>query len=274
MSTAPSASVEKESSGGASMWDKISDFFKSFGGGGEGQRGPSGSESAESGPDGKAKKLPELKGNAKPAAWKKLKPIKKRGTGEACPTSKNLGVVLFVHDVESKRRDFAKRCNADRWQAVHTVTDLIEGLRSLVGDCDCVQGIMISSHGGWSGHGGFRIGDDNDGDGKIESGEARDFVSTKAEAKKFGELIKEAFCEDGFISIESCSSSGPSNKFIKELNKATGLTTIGSPGTANLGGSDKKGAWWKAKSGRSQVNKDGTVKTDPAKKGTGVWKPF
>jgi hypothetical protein len=223
---------------------------------------------ADTGP----KKLPALKGAAAAGGWQLLKPIAPRPADGVT----DLGTVLFVHDVEGKRRDFATRCDADRWQAVHTVSDLIDALTALVGAKGVVRGIMISSHGGWGNAGGFRMGDDTDGDGEIEGNEAMDFVSTAAEAQRFGALIKAALSPgpETFISIEACSSAGPGNAFIKALQAATGVVCIGSTGSANLGGNWWSDAWWEADGGRAQVNRDGTVKADARTSGTNIWRPF
>ena len=101
-----------------------------------------------------------------------------------------------------------------------------------------------------------------------------DFVSTQAQARRFGEIIKGALCDDSFVAVEACSSSGDDNQFIKELHKATGVVTIGSDGTANVGGSYWFGGWWTADDGRSQINADGSVTTDDSDEGTGIWRPF
>ena len=227
---------------------------------------------------GTAKKLPTRSGSQAAQAWEGLAKIAARKLDDCPGGIKNLGTILFTHDAETriKVREFAKRSDADAYMLVHTVSDLIEGLRAYVGTCGCVSGIMIDAHGGWAGDGGFRLGDDTDGDGHIESGEARDFVSTKAQAKRFGEIIKGAFCggAGSFISFGACQATGTSNSFIKELNKAAGVTVIGAPQNVRGGGDGKRGAWWETNGGRVQVNRDGTIKTDARTKGTGIWRPF
>ena len=196
-----------------------------------------------------------------------------------CPDGlKNLGTLLFVHDAETKidLRDYGARTNADAWMLVHTVSDLIEGLRAHVGNCGYVTGIHIEAHGGWSGSGGFRMGDDTDRDGHTESGEAQDFVSSAAQAAKFGSIVKNAFGTGGtsFIAVAACSSSGPNDAFLKALQAASGTMTIGSVGSCRSGGNWFHGAWWEADKGRSQVNVDGSVRVDTRDEGTGIWRPF
>ncbi len=221
------------------------------------------------------RKLPPRAEGAADAAWQGLAPIAERDPARCPDGPRDLGVVLFVHDVEEKRRDFAERSDADRWQAVHNISDLIEGLRAMVGDCGTVRGIMISSHGGFANHGGFRMGDDDDGDGDIESGEANDLVSTPAQAADFGRIIRGALAADnGFIAVEACSSAGPGNAFLQALHGATAVTVIGAPDKANVGGGYWSGAWWTASAGRAQIAADGTAGSDPATGGTGVWRPF
>jgi hypothetical protein len=197
----------------------------------------------------------------------------------SCPTGlKNLGTLLFVHDAETEidLRDYGGYTNADAWMLVHTVSDLIEGLRAHVGNCGYVTGIHIEAHGGWSGKGGFRMGDDPDGDGHVESGEAQDMVSSAAHAAKFGSIIKNAFGTGGtsFISIAACNSSGSGDAFIKALHAASGTVVIGSVDSCRSGGNWFHGAWWEAEKGRTQVNVDGSTKVDTRDEGTGIWRPF
>ena len=223
-----------------------------------------------------AKKLPSRAGAQAPQAWEGLAPIGPRVPAN-CPTGiRNLGTLVFVHDAEKSidLHDFGYYSNGDAWMLVHTVSDLIEGLRSHVGNCGTVSGIMIDSHGGYSGDGGFRLGDDTDGDGHVEGDEATDMVSTAAQAAKFGAIIKEAMRPGGFVSIAACGSAGTNNAFLTTLHAATGAVTIGAPGSVRTGGNWWHRAWWEADGGRAQVNADGTVKTDARDEGVGVWKPF
>ncbi len=120
------------------------------------------------------------------------------------------------------------------------------------------------------------MGDDTDGDGHVESGEARDMVSTAAQAAKFGTIIKNSLGTGGtsFVSIAACNSSGPTDAFIKALHGATGGIAIGSVGSCRAGGNWFHRAWWEAEKGRSQVNVDGTTKSDTRDEGTGIWRPF
>jgi hypothetical protein len=226
----------------------------------------------------KSQKLPTRSGSAAAQAWESLAPIAPRVPG-GCPGGiKDLGTILFIHDAETEidLEDYGGYTNATAWMKVHTVSDLIEGLRNYVGNCGCVSGIHIEAHGGERRKGGFRMGDDDDGDGHVAGTEANDFVSTQAQATMFGQIIKNAFCPGGnsFISIASCMSTGNNLDFITALNAATGIITIGSPDTCTSGGNWWHGAWWKADRGRIQMNVDGTTKTDSRKEGTGIWKPF
>ena len=34
------------------------------------------------------------------------------------------------------------------------------------------------------------------------------------------------------------------------------------------------GSWWEAEKGRTQVNADGSTKTDTREKGSNMWRPF
>ena len=225
-----------------------------------------------------ATKLPARAGSQPTQAWELLAPIAARKPGDCATGIADLGTLLFVHDAETDidLRGYGARTNATAWMLVHTVSDLIEGLRSHVGNCGTVSGIHIEAHGGWSGSGGFRVGDDTDGDGHVESGEAQDFVSSAAHAAKFGAILKAAFTPGGssFISIAACNSSGPSDVFIKALQVASGVTVIGSVGSCESGGSWWSGAWWEAEKGRSQVDAAGVVTTDMRDEGTGIWRPF
>jgi hypothetical protein len=221
-------------------------------------------------------KLASRAGSQAPQDWEKLAPIAPRSPGNCAGGLKNLGTLLFVHDAETKidMRDYAARSNADAWMLVHTVSDLIEGLRAYVGNCGYVTGIHIEAHGSYDG--GFRMGDDTDGDGHIENGEATDRVTTAAQTAAFGTIIKNALGTGGasFVSVAACNSTGVNDAFIKALNAATGTITIGSIGSCRSGGSWWSGAWWEAEKGRSQVNVGGSVKTDTRDEGTGIWKPF
>jgi len=223
-------------------------------------------------------KLPTRSGSQVPQAWESLAPIASRTPGSCTDGIKDLGTLLFIHDAEKEidLEDYGGYTNATAWMKVHTVSDLIEGLRAYVGNCGCVSGIHIEAHGGWSGSGGFRMGDDTDGDGHVESGEARDFVSTQAQATLFGQLIKNALCPGGsaFVAVAACSSTGNNNDFIKTFHAASGVITIGSPKACRSGGNWFHGAWWETDGGRTQVNADGTIKTDSRKEGTGIWKPL
>ena len=223
-----------------------------------------------------AKKLPTRAGTDAKQAWEGKAAIPARDPA-SCPSGlKNLGTILFVHDAETEidMRGFGERTNADNWMLVHTVSDLIEGLRAHVGNCGYVTGIHIAAHGGWSGSGGFRMGDDDNHNGHVEQSEANDMVSSAAQAAKFGALIKNALAPGSFISISACESSGANDVFIKALNTATGAITIGSPKEVRLGGSWWSGAWWEAEGGRTQVNANGTTKADAHDEGTGIWRPF
>jgi hypothetical protein len=62
--------------------------------------------------------------------------------------------------------------------------------------------------------------------------------------------------------------------FLKALNAATGAVTIGSPKSCRTGGNWFHGAWWECEGGRTQVNVDGTTKSDARDEGTGIWRPF
>ena len=221
-------------------------------------------------------KLPSRVGNQAAQAWESLAPIVPRNAA-ACPEgSKNLGTLLIVHDAETEidLRDYGGYTDANSWILVHTVSDLIEAVRAYVGTCNFVTGIHIEAHGGWHGSGGFRLGNDNDSDGHIESGEAQDFVSNQSQAAKFGTIIKNALAPDGFISIAACGSAGNNNDFIKTLQAAAGTIVIGTPSGCRSGGSWFSDAWWEVDNGRVQVNRDGTTKVDPSDDGTGIWKPF
>ena len=154
------------------------------------------------------------------------------------------------------------------------VSDLIEAIRNHVGTCNLISGVHIEAHGGWSGSGGFRMGNDTNGNGHIESGEAQDFVSTQSRAAKFGAIIKNALAPNAFISVAACGSAGNNNDFIKALQAATGAIVIGTPSGCRSGGSWFSGAWWECDEGRVQINKEGTTKVDASDDGTGIWKPF
>lgn len=225
-----------------------------------------------------SKKLPTRSGTAKQQDWEKLAPIAARTPGTSGEGLKNLGSIMFVHDAETKIElaDFAAYSDASAWMRVHTVSDLIEGLRAYIGNNGFVTGIHINAHGGYSNAGGFRLGDDDDGDGHVEGTEALDMVSTAAQAAAFGAIIKNALGTGGtsFISVSACSSSGPSDAFIKALHTATGVVTVGSVDSCRTGGNWFSGAWWEAEKGRSQVNLDGTTKADTRDEGTGMWRPF
>lgn len=226
-------------------------------------------------------KLPGRTGSQAPQAWERLAAIAPRTAG-ACPGGlKNLGTLLFVHDAETEidLRDYGGYTDADAWMLVHTVSDLIEGLRSYVGSCGYVTGIHIEAHGGWSGNGGFRMGDDTDGDGHVEPGEARDMVSTTTQATRFGTIIRSALGAASvggtpFVSVAACSSSGPADVFIKALHAAAGAVTIGSVDSCRSGGNWWHKAWWEAEKGRSQVNADGSTRVDTRDEGSGIWRPF
>ena len=226
----------------------------------------------------KATKLPSRAGTQAPQAWETLAPIASRSAATCAGGLKNLGTILFVHDAETEidLRDYGDKTNADSWMLVHTVSDLIGGLRAYVGNCGYVTGIHIEAHGGWSNHGGFRMGNDTNGDGHIQRNEATDMVSSAAQAATFGKIIKEALGTGGtsFISVAACSSAGPNGAFIKALHAATGTINIGSVGSCRSGGNWFSGAWWEAEKGRTQVNTDGTLRVDTTDEGTGIWRPF
>jgi hypothetical protein len=222
------------------------------------------------------KKLPTRAGTDAVQAWEAAAPIPARDP-KTCPTGlKNLGTILFVHDAETEidLRGYGQYTDANAWMLVHTVTDLIEGLRAYVGNCGYVTGIQVDAHGGYSGSGGFRLGDDTDGDGHVEQNEALDMVSTAAQAAKFGAIIKNALAPGSFISVSACESSGTNDAFLKALNTATGMTTIGAPKAVRTGGNWFSKAWWEAEAGRTQVNADGSTKSDAHDEGSGIWRPF
>jgi hypothetical protein len=211
------------------------------------------------------KNLPLFSGSAKPQDWQSLDAIPARRPGPE--GIRDLGVILFVHDDATKRVDFASRSDADYWQAVHTVSDMIEALRQHVGDDACVRGIMTSSHGGWSGEGGFRMGDINVPD---------DFVSGKNQAQDFGRIVHHALSKesDAFIAIESCYSAAHKEEFILPLHNETDVIVNGAVAEANVGGYDVDKAWWVAIKGRTQINRNGTTTSDSSTEGTDVWRPF
>ncbi len=227
-------------------------------------------------PSKSASKLSSRAGSQAPQAWETQAPISPRTPATCAGGLKSLGTIVFVHDAETKidMRDYAAYSNAEAWMLVHTVTDLIDGLRAHVGNCGYVTGIHIEAHGSFAG--GFRMGDDTDGDGHVENGEATDRVTTAAHAATFGTIVKHALGTGGssFISVAACASAGTGDAFIKALNAATGMITIGSIGDCRSGESWWSGAWWEAEKGRSQVNVGGSVKTDTRDEGTGIWKPF
>ncbi len=223
-----------------------------------------------------AKKLPSRSGSQATQAWETLAPIAARDPSACAAGLKNLGTILFVHDAETKidLRDYGGYTDAKAWMLVHTVSDLIEGLRAHVGTCGYVSGIHIEAHGGSFTGGGFRMGDDDDGDGHVESSEANDMVNNAARATTLGTILKNAISSNGFISVAACYSSGSNDSFIKALHTATGLITIGSPKDCRSGGNWFHGAWWEVDAGRSQINLDGTRKVDTHDEGTGIWRPF
>lgn len=230
------------------------------------------------GPAQGAKKLPSRAGTAAVQAWEGLAPIAPRTPGASAEGLKNLGTIMFVHDAETTidLRDYAGYGDATAWMLVHTVSDLVEGLRAHVGNNGYVTGIHINAHGGYANHGGFRLGDDTDGDGHVEPTEALDMVSTPQQAAAFGALVKQALGTGGtaFVSVSACDSSGPSDAFLKALHTATGAVTVGSVGSCRTGGNWFSRAWWEAEKGRSQVNLDGSTKADTRDEGTGMWRPF
>jgi hypothetical protein len=204
-------------------------------------------------------------------------PIAPRSAGSCAGGLKNLGTLLLVHDAETEidLRDYGGYTDADTWILVHTVSDLVEAIRAHVGTCGYLTGIHIEAHGGWSGSGGFRLGNDTDGDGHIESGEANDMVSTTSQATKFGTIIKNALGPGpSFVSIAACSSAGPADIFIKAVQAATGGIVIGSVDSCRSGGNWWHKAWWEAEKGRSQVNRDGSITFDSTDEGRGIWRPF
>lgn len=225
-----------------------------------------------------SKKLPSRAGNQAPQAWESLAPIAPRRPGDCPQGIRNLGTILFVHDAETSvdLRGYGGYSDANAWMLVHTVSDLIEGLRAYVGTCGCVSGIMVVAHGGSASSGGFRLGDDSDRDGHVEPNEATDVVATAAQATTFGTIVRNALCSGGraFISVAACSSAGNNNDFLRTLRTATGAITIGAPGSVRVGGNWWHRAWWEADGGRAQVNADGTVRTDARSEGTGIWRPF
>ena len=232
-----------------------------------------------------AAKLPPRAGTAAPADWEKLPDIAPRTPATCAGGLQNLGTLVFVHDAETKidLRGYAANSDASAWMAVHTVSDLIEGLRAYVGNCGYVTGIHIEAHGALE-SGGFRMGDDEDRDGHVEAHEADDYVASEAQAAKFGAKIKNAlgsgfFGRPPFVSIAACDSSGKNDQFIKALHTATGGITIGSVGSCRSGEFWDPRVWgpvafWEAEKGRSQVNLDGTIKIDTNEMGFGIWRPF
>ncbi|WP_328520477.1 FAD-dependent oxidoreductase [Kribbella sp. NBC_00359] len=222
-------------------------------------------------------KLPARIGAQAPQAWEGLAPIAPRSAATCAGGLKNLGTLLLVHDAETEidLRDYGGYTDADTWILVHTVSDLVEAIRAHVGTCGYLTGIHIEAHGGWSGSGGFRLGNDTDGDGHIESGEANDMVSTTSQATKFGTIIKNALGPGpSFVSIAACSSAGPADIFIKAVQAATGGIVIGSVDSCRSGGNWWHKAWWEAEKGRSQVNRDGSIRFDSTDEGRGIWRPF
>ncbi|HEX8625691.1 MAG TPA: hypothetical protein VF782_11505 [Allosphingosinicella sp.] len=228
--------------------------------------------------DKSATKLPSRIGPKADQAWEALAPIAPRVPGNCPGGIKNRGTLLFIHDAETEidLEDYGYYTNADAWMRVHTVSDLIEGLRAYVGACGCVTGIHIEAHGGSAVDGGFRLGDDDNKNGHVEGTEATDFVSSAAQVAKFGNIIKNALCPGAktFVSVASCMSAGNANAFIRALNAATGAIAVGTAKGCSSGGNWLTRAWWEADAGRVQVNADGTIKSDGSKHGQGIWKPF
>ncbi|WP_405060174.1 putative Ig domain-containing protein [Kribbella sp. NBC_01505] len=209
-------------------------------------------------------------------AWRNLPPITTGDSAVCKGPLFNRGTVLFVHDAETEvdLRGFAGYADADTWMLVHTVSDLIEKLREHVGPCGYVTGIHIEAHGG--AFGGFRLGDDVNGDGHLSPDEPGDPVSGSVDAARFGALVKGALARDSssFISIAACNSTGRDDRFIKTLNAETRAIVIGSRGTARAGGGFLSGAWWRVDEPRVQINADGTARTSYRFSGNGIWKPF
>jgi hypothetical protein len=225
-----------------------------------------------------ASKLPSRIGPKADQAWESLATIAPRVPGN-CPAGiKNRGTIMFVHDAETEidLRGYASHSDADAWILVHTISDLIEGLRAYVGNCGTVSGIHIEAHGGSAGDGGFRMGDDDDGDGHVEGDlpEATDFVSTAAQATKFGQIIKNALRPGGFVAVTACMAAGTNNRFLQALTAGTGAISMGSPGSTEAGSGWYHKSWWEADGGRVQVNADGTTKTSSTDEGNGMWRPF
>ncbi|MCK7612914.1 helix-hairpin-helix domain-containing protein [Roseibium sediminicola] len=230
------------------------------------------------------KKLP-VKPNTTfaPQDWETITPIPARDATKCPGGITNLGTVLFSHQYEAQYK-YLPYAGADASAFVNNVTEMINVLKTRVGTCGCITGLIIDAHGGWSNHGGFRMGKDTNNDGKLQQNEGKDFVSDANQAKKFGQILKGMFCTGGnsYIAVQSCHGAGPGNIFLKTLAKEanvqviaadTDVTTHGTPSNSPGGGGT---AHWKLKTGgkRILVKPDGTTKTDATVKGTGFWKPF
>lgn len=230
------------------------------------------------------KKLP-VKPNTSfaPQDWESITPIPTRDASKCTEGITNLGTVLISHEYELQYK-YLTYAGADASASVNNVKELINVLKDHVGTCGCITGLIIDAHGGWSNHGGFRMGKDTNNDGKLQQSEGKDFVSETNQAKKFGKILKGMFCTGGksYISIQSCHGAGPSNAFLKTLAKEanvmviaadTDVTTHGTPSSSPGG---RGTAHWKLTAGGKRIlmRPDGTSKTDATQKGTGFWKPF
>lgn len=234
---------------------------------------------ADAGLDRVPLRLPGVAGGSTDGAWRSLPPIAPRDSSACAGGLRDLGVLLVVHDVEDKRVAYAENGDADAWVAVHDVSDLVAAVRAHVGRCGRLQGLMISAHGGSTTGGGFRMGRDTDGDGRIEAHadgtfEAHDLCTGAGDARLLGTILAGAIAAEGFIAVESCSSAGQGNVFVTALAAGSGRRAIGTGGSANVGGNLVLGGWWTAPAGRVLAEPDGTIRSSADRFGTGVWRSF
>lgn len=176
-----------------------------------------------------ATKLPAVTGGGGGNAWKSATPIAARDVNNCDDGIKEIGPVCVYHDVNDHYPEWAANAGFTIIQPVRNISDLIEAIRTMVEDCKCIKGLFIRAHGGWKGQGGFRMGEDANGDGNLGPGEGVDDVASGGtDGTLLGQILRGAFCPGATVCFSACG--GASGSFLKNFAMAAGCDAMGTTG--------------------------------------------
>ncbi len=127
---------------------------------------------------------------------------------------------MMYADLESSRKSFAHALkNAGDVFGVRNVEHMINTLRANVGQCQCVNKLTISAHGGFAGQGGFRF---SRYDGTPQAGQE---TISQANAQRFGTILAGIMCRPCVINVMACGSAD--GQTLATIAAATGCNVRG-----------------------------------------------